>query len=50
MPKIYQINIHDRSDNLFALYSTKNKNEADRLVKKFLRVKGISVEIKIIGG
>tara|TARA_R100001163_G_C5007728_1_gene154681 strand:+ start:521 stop:673 length:153 start_codon:yes stop_codon:yes gene_type:complete len=50
MPKIYQINIHDSSDNLFAFYSTKNKNEVDRLVKKFLRVKGVSVEVKIIGG
>ena len=49
MPKIYQINIHDKSDNLFAFYSTKNKNEVDRLVKKFLRVKGVSVEVKIIG-
>tara|TARA_X000001382_G_scaffold104484_1_gene79552 strand:- start:586 stop:738 length:153 start_codon:yes stop_codon:yes gene_type:complete len=50
MPKIYHINIHDRSNTLFAFYSTKNKDEVDRLVKKFLRVKGVSVEIKIIGG
>jgi hypothetical protein len=50
MPKIYHINIHDRSDYLFAFYSTKDKNEVDRLVKKFLRVKGVSVEVKIIGG
>ena len=49
MPKIYHINIHDKSDNLFAFYSTKNKNEVDRLVKKFLRVKGVSLEVKIIG-
>ena len=47
MSKIYQINIHDSSDNLFAFYSTKNKNEVDRLIKKFLRVKGVSVEVKI---
>lgn len=49
MPKIYHINIYDRSDNLFAFYSTKNKNALDLLVKKFLRVKGVSVEVKIIG-
>jgi len=49
MPKMYHINIHDRSNTLFAFYSTNNKNEVDRLVKKFLRVKGVSVEVKIIG-
>ena len=42
----YVIHINKKGGECFAYHSTKDKSELDRLVGKYLRMKGITVEIK----
>ena len=42
----YVIHIKGKGGECFAYHSTKKKSELDRLVKKYLSCKNITVEIK----
>lgn len=42
----YVIHIKGKGGKCFAYHSTKDKAELDRLVKKYLAIKGITFEIK----
>ena len=42
----YVIHIKGKGGECFAYHSTKEKSELDRLVKKYLGMKGITVEVK----
>jgi len=41
----YVIRIKGKGGKCFAYHSTKDKSELDRLVKKYLAIKGITFEI-----
>jgi hypothetical protein len=42
----YVIHISKKGGECFAYHSTKDKSELDRLVGKYLRMKGITIEVK----
>ena len=42
----YVIHIKGKGGKCFAYHSTREKSELDRLVKKYLAMKGITVEVK----
>jgi hypothetical protein len=42
----YVIHISKKGGECFAYHSTKDKSELDRLVSKYLRMKGITIEVK----
>jgi len=42
----YVIRIKGKGGKCFAYHSTKDKSELDRLVKKYLAMKGITCEVK----
>jgi len=42
----YVIHIKGKGGECFAYHSTREKSELDRLVKKYLAVKGITLEVK----
>jgi len=42
----YVIHIKGKGGECFAYHSTKEKSELDRLVKKYLAMKDITVEVK----
>jgi len=42
----YVIHIKGKGGECFAYHSTKQKSELDKLLKKYLAMKGITVEVK----
>tara|TARA_S200002703_G_scaffold132994_1_gene121017 strand:- start:2036 stop:2185 length:150 start_codon:yes stop_codon:yes gene_type:complete len=42
----YVIHIKGKGGECFAYHSTKEKSELDKLLKKYLAIKGITVEVK----
>ena len=42
----YVIRIKGKGGECFAYHSTREKSELDRLVKKYLAMKGITLEVK----
>jgi len=42
----YVIHIKGKGGECFAYHSTREKSELDKLVKKYLAVKGVTLEVK----